>query len=60
MQVEAPEFGEPVESSHSDVLECIVAKVYRHCVAKVLKPVTIETPQRVPLEVEFERADPRM
>ena len=58
MKVQASQFGQPIESSHSDVLECIVAKVYGHCVAKVLKPVAIETPQRVPLEVEFERADP--
>lgn len=60
VEVQASEFGQPVESSHFDVLECIVAKVYRHCVAKVLKPVAIETPQRVPLDVEFKRADPRL
>lgn len=58
MEVQAPQFGQSMKSSHSDVLECIVAKVYRHSVAKVLKSVAIETPQRVPLEVEFERADP--
>lgn len=60
MEVQASQFGQPMERSHSDVLERIVAKVYRHCVAKVQKPVAIETPQRVPLEIEFERADPRL
>lgn len=60
VEVQTSQFGQTIESSHSDVLERIVAKVYRHCVAKVLKPVAIETPQRVPLEVEFERADPRL
>lgn len=60
VEVQAPQFGQSVKSSHSDVLECIVAKVYRHRVAKVQEPVAIETPQRVLLEVEFERADPRV
>lgn len=60
MEVQASQFGQSIKGSHSDVLECIVAEVYRHRVAKVLKPVAIETPQRVPLEVEFERADPRV
>lgn len=60
VKVQAPQFGQSVKSSHSDVLECIVAKVYRHRVAKVQETVAIETPQRVPLEVEFERADPRV
>lgn len=58
MEVQSSQFGQSVESPDSDVLEGIVAQVYRHCVAEVLEPVAIETPQRVPLEVEFERADP--
>lgn len=58
MEIQTPQFGQSVKSPHSDVLESIVTKVYRHRVAKVQEPVAIETPQRVPLEVEFERADP--
>lgn len=60
VEIQTPQFGQSVKSPHSDVLECIVAKVYRHCVAKVQEPVAIETPQRVLLEVEFEGADPRV
>lgn len=58
MEVQPSEFGQPVKGSHSDVLERIVAEVYRHRIAKVLKSIVIETSERVPLEVELERADP--
>lgn len=33
VKVQAPQFGQSMKGSHSDVLECIVAKVYRHRVA---------------------------
>ena len=49
-----------MEGAHFDVLQCIVAQVYRHGIAKMLETIAVKPSQGVSLQVELKGAEPRL